>query len=291
MTEIITFGNFKGGVGKTTNATQAAYELSKRGKKTLLLDLDPQANATNIMLKTKVNLTDEIFQFDSSLMSAIQSKDLTKALVNITKNLDLIGSSADFSLFPRVMERQFSKYIDRVTHLNKLLKPIAQKYDYVIIDVPPTISLITDAALYASDWCVIVMQTQQQALDGASAFIQYMQKEVIDTYHAPRLDLVGILPVLIQPGAPVDLKPKHEVSIDEIENKESNQTFNVNIKIDNTVRNSLIAISNLGIAPNQKEAVAYLVQQFRDNLDPDNQRLFDLQVDVLNKKDAKLHEK
>ncbi|MHA6599909.1 hypothetical protein [Lactobacillus gasseri] len=48
------------------------------------------------------------------------------------------------------------------------------------------------------------MQTQQQALDGASAFIQYMQKEVIDTYHAPRLDLVGILPVLIQPGAPVD---------------------------------------------------------------------------------------
>ena len=89
----------------------------------------------------------------------------------------------------------------------------------------------------------------------------------------------------------LNLKPKHEVSIDEIENKESNQTFNVNIKIDNTVRNSLIATSNLGIAPNQKEAVAYLVQQFRDNLDPDNQRLFDLQVDVLNKKDAKLHEK
>lgn len=51
----------------------------------------------------------------------------------------------------------------------------------------------------------------------------------------------------------LNLKPKHEVSIDEIENKESNQTFNVNIKIDNTVRNSLIAISNLGIAPNQKK--------------------------------------
>ena len=89
----------------------------------------------------------------------------------------------------------------------------------------------------------------------------------------------------------LNLKPKHEVSIDEIENKESNQTFNVNIKIDNTVRNSLIAISNLGIAPNQKEAVAYLVQQFRDNLDPDNQRLFDLQVYFLNKKDDKLNEK
>lgn len=204
MTKIITFGNFKGGVGKTTNATQVAYELSKRGANTLLLDLDPQANATNIMLKTKANLTDKIDQFDSSLMAAIQNKDLSKALVNITSNLDLIGSSADFSLFPRVMEKQFSKYIDRVKYLNELLSPITKNYDYVIIDVPPTISLITDAALYASDWCVIVMQTQQQALDGASAFIQYMQQEVIDTYKAPSLDLVGILPVLIQPGAPVD---------------------------------------------------------------------------------------
>ena len=88
----------------------------------------------------------------------------------------------------------------------------------------------------------------------------------------------------------INVKPKHEVSINEIEGNDNKKTFNVNIKIDNTVRNSLMAISNLEIAPNQKEAVAYLVQQFRDNLDSDNQRLFDLQVDVLNKKDAKLHE-
>ena len=96
MTKIITFGNFKGGVGKTTNATQVAYELSKRGANTLLLDLDPQANATNIMLKTKVNLTDKIDQFDSSLMAAIQNKDLSQELVNITSNIYLTESSADF---------------------------------------------------------------------------------------------------------------------------------------------------------------------------------------------------
>lgn len=143
MTKIITFGNFKDGVGKTINATQVAYDLSKRGENTLLLDLDPQANATNIMLKTKANLTDEIDQFDTSLMAAIQSKDLSKALVKITSNLDLIGSSADFSLLPRVMEKQFSKYIDRVTYMSELLTPITQKYDYVIIYVPPAISLIS----------------------------------------------------------------------------------------------------------------------------------------------------
>ena len=57
MTQIITFGNFKGGVGKTTNAIQVAFELSKRNLKTMLIDLDPQANATNIFIKTKDNLS------------------------------------------------------------------------------------------------------------------------------------------------------------------------------------------------------------------------------------------
>ncbi len=204
MVQIITFGNFKGGVGKTTNATQVAYELSNRKYKTLLMDLDPQANATNIMLKTKANINDELAHFDSSLMVAIQEKDLTKSIVNITENLDLMGSAPDFSLFPRFMEKMFSDYADRVKYLSTLIQPVAEKYDFVIIDIPPTISLITDTALYASDWCLVVMQTQQQSFDGATAFIDYIQHDIVNTYKAPRLDVIGILTVLIQAGAPVD---------------------------------------------------------------------------------------
>lgn len=205
MTQIITFGNFKGGVGKTTNAVQVAYELSKRGYNTLLMDLDPQANATNILLKTKANFADELAEFDSSLMTAVRNEDLTKSIINITTNLDLMGSAPDFALFPRHMEKLFKDdYNKRVEYLSTLIKPVAEKYDFVIIDIPPTISLITDAALYASDWCLVVMQTQQQSLDGAAAFIDYIQDDIINTYKAPNLDLIGILAVLIQAGAPVD---------------------------------------------------------------------------------------
>lgn len=205
MSQIITFGNFKGGVGKTTNAVQVAYELSKRGLSTLLMDLDPQANATNILLKTKANISDELAHFDSSLMISIEHEDLTTSIVNIKDNLDLMGSAPDFALFPRYMEKKFKdNYNDRVKYLDKLIQPVADKYDYVIIDIPPTISLITDAALYASDWCIVVMQTQQQSFDGAAAFIEYIQDDIVNTYKAPRLDVIGILAVLIQAGAPVD---------------------------------------------------------------------------------------
>lgn len=204
MSQVITFGNFKGGVGKTTNAVQVAYELSKRGLNTLLMDLDPQANATNILLKTKDNIGNGLSQLDSSLMVSIKNEDLTSSIVNIKDNLDLMGSAPDFALFPRYMEKKFKNYNDRVKYLDTLIQPISDNYDYVIIDIPPTISLITDAALYASDWCIVVMQTQQQSFDGAAAFIDYIQNDIVDTYKAPRLDVVGILPVLIQAGAPVD---------------------------------------------------------------------------------------
>lgn len=205
MTQIITFGNFKGGVGKTTNAVQVAYELSKRNAKTLLVDLDPQANATNILLKTKANIDNELAHFESSLMVAVQNENLESSIITVKDNLDLMGSAPDFALFPRHMEKMFpNSYIDRVKYLSSLLAPLSKKYDYVIIDIPPTISLITDAALYASDWCLVIMQTQQQSFDGATAFIEYIQDDIINKYGAPRLDVIGILAVLIQAGAPVD---------------------------------------------------------------------------------------
>ena len=76
MTQVITFGNFKGGVGKTANSTMVALELSNRDFKTLLIDLDPQGNATNIYLKTKANLTDTVGHFKKTLMASIEDNDL-----------------------------------------------------------------------------------------------------------------------------------------------------------------------------------------------------------------------
>lgn len=204
MAKIITFGNFKGGTGKTTNATMIAKSLSDKNFNTLLIDMDPQGNATNLFLKTKNNLNNELTVFKKTLMLAIQDKDLESAIINIKDNLFLLPSSADFALFPRFME-QISSYNERVQYFSKLLKPLEKEYDYIIIDIPPTISLITDSALYSSDYCIIVMQTQERSLQGAEAFLKYIQNEVIDNFQAPRLDVLGILSVLMKNGAPVDI--------------------------------------------------------------------------------------
>lgn len=201
--KILTFGNFKGGTGKTTNSTMIGYELSKRGKKVLLLDLDPQGNATNLYLKTKSALDGELVIFDTTLMAAIKNKDLTPAIINIKENLDILPSATDFSLFPRYMEFLL-EYESRVRYLSSLIEPLKEKYDYIIIDIPPTISLITDSALYMSDYCIIVLQTHERSLQGAEAFINYIQNDVINKFKAPTLDVLGILPVLLKTGAPVD---------------------------------------------------------------------------------------
>lgn len=223
---VITFGNFKGGTGKTSNSTMSGLELARRGVKTLLIDLDPQANATNLYLKTKENVDNDIALFDKTLMAGIRDKDLDSTIIHIMDNLDVLPSSADFALYPRYMERVFSDYNKRVRYLAELIQPLKEKYSIILIDIPPTISLITDSALYASDYCLIVMQTQERSFQGAQAFVKYIQDEVIDTFKAPTLDVLGILPVLLKNGAPVD------VSTLDVAKQEfgSENIFNITVK-------------------------------------------------------------
>lgn len=77
------------------------------------------------------------------------------------------------------------------------------EYDYILIDVPPTISVTTDSALLSSDFALIVMQTHERSLQGAETFVRYLQ-ELVDNYDAD-FDVLGILPVLLKNNAPVDL--------------------------------------------------------------------------------------
>lgn len=215
MSNVITFGNFKGGTGKTTNATLTGLALARANKKTLLIDFDPQANATDIYFKTAANLSKEDLKFKQTLLSAIEEKNVENAILNLDTNIDFIPSSADFSLYPRFLEKEFKdSYLDRVTYFNSLMKQFIDRYDYILFDLPPTISLISDSALYASDWVLIILQTQEHSLQGAESFLKYIQEQVVDEYKAPRLNLLGILPVLLKNGAPVD-KSTLNVAIEE----------------------------------------------------------------------------
>lgn len=200
---VVTFGNFKGGTGKTTNSTMIAYALSDMGYKVLLSDQDPQANATSLYLKTKSEISDEIVGFNKTLMTAIQEEDLEQIITEIKENLYLLPSFSDFALYPRFLEKKFVKEVDRVQYFSKLIEPLKEDFDFIFIDVPPTISIITDSALYASDFVVVVLQTQERSLQGAEVFTKYLQS-LIDEYNAD-LDIIGILPVLLKNGAAVDL--------------------------------------------------------------------------------------
>ncbi|MFC4711788.1 ParA family protein [Planococcus dechangensis] len=200
---VVTFGNFKGGTGKTTNSTMIAYALADLGYKVLLSDQDPQANATSLYLKTKSEISGEIVSFKKTLMSAIQEENLEEIITEVKENLYLLPSFSDFALYPRFLEKKFPNEVDRVQYFSKLLGSVKNDFDFIFIDVPPTSSIITDSALYASDFVVVVLQTQERSLQGAEVFTQYLQG-LIDDYGA-NLDIIGILPVLLKNGAAVDL--------------------------------------------------------------------------------------
>lgn len=208
---VITIGNLKGGVGKTTTATQIAFNLAyTKHYKTLLVDLDPQSNASTLMLKTKLNFDPKSSAHaKASLMRAVQNEDLNEAKINIYNNmidrLDLLASSSDFYAFPRFLEKKFPEdYKKRIYWFAELAQKAFKDYDFVIIDTPPTISVITDVALYMSDWVLITAQTQQNSLDGALTYIQYLQNDVINNLKAPRLDIAGILRVMLDKSSSLD---------------------------------------------------------------------------------------
>ena len=204
-TEIISFCNQKGGVGKTSTTALVAYNLSKMGYKTLVLDCDPQANMTSLILKTKSQHSSDIEVINDTLMNAIKNdENLLNIVINISQNLYLIPNAVDFSLYGRYLENNFSSEKEKVSFLDKILKrDLVGHFDFIFIDVPPTLSLQNDTAYFACDDIVVVLQTQQHALDGAEDLIDYIQDTIIDDFGS-NVVVIGVLPVLSKRGAAVD---------------------------------------------------------------------------------------
>ena len=208
MVNKIMFGNFKGGVGKTTNSIMTAYELAKKGYSVLVCDLDPQSNSTQLLSRTYYLQNDEPLTIEKTLMVALQEKDLSSAIVKVMDNLFLLPSNKDFVQYPDFLELtipattpEYKK--ERISYFSKLLKEFEDQFDFIIFDVPPTLSVFTDTALFASNQIVIVLQTQQRSLDGAEAFFEYLQT-VYNTYPETDFDIAGVLPVLLKNDSGLD---------------------------------------------------------------------------------------
>lgn len=219
----ILFGNMKGGVGKTTNSVMTAYQLARKGYKTLVCDLDPQANATQLLRRTYGLQNDDDLKIDQTMMVALSHEDIRPAIVSIMDSLDLLPSSEDFKNYPDFLEMKYlpdkSRVEDgsaealqaemarvkelRIAYFAKQLAKVEDEYDFVIIDVPPTLSVFTDSAIYATDYVIIVLQTQQRSLDGAVTFFEYLQ-QMYDDYEAVNFDILGVLAVLLKNHAGID---------------------------------------------------------------------------------------
>lgn len=205
-TTVMSFCNQKGGVGKTSTTALVSYNLAKKGYKCLTIDFDPQANLTSLFMKTKSKDSDsEVISVKTTLMTAIKDNiDLNNIRIPIMKNLDLIPNAPDFYLYGRFLDVNFDDEDDRVKFLSKKInKELRGKYDFIFIDVPPTFGLSNDTAFYACDQLVIVLQTQQRALDGADALLNYVQTQIVDQFGS-NVDVLGILPVLSERNAQVD---------------------------------------------------------------------------------------
>ena len=219
----ILYGNMKGGVGKTTNSVMTAYQLAKLGYKTLVCDLDPQANATQLLRRTYGLQHGTDLQIDKTMMVALTEENIKSAIVNIMDNLYLLPSSEDFKNYPDFLEMKFmldkekivagnsntlqseiSKVKEqRIAYFAKQLAKVRDEYDFIIIDVPPTLSIFTDSAIYATDYIIIVLQTQQRSLDGAETFFEYLQ-QMYNDYANIDFDILGVLAVLLKNNVGLD---------------------------------------------------------------------------------------
>lgn len=199
----LTVGNFKGGVGKTTNSILIAYTLAQKGIKTLVIDLDPQANATKTLTLTRLNQDDEtILTFEKTLMRGIADNKIDDLPIKVIDNLYLMPSNIDFEEFAKFLYQNTETQEEEDFYFSKLLEPIKKDYDVIIIDVPPMSKEITRNAVTSSNYVLISLQTQEHSLTGAENYITELNK-LNDKYNL-NLTVVGLLPVLLKNTGTVD---------------------------------------------------------------------------------------
>lgn len=182
MGKIISFANQKGGVGKTTTAVNIAASLGVLGYKVLLIDLDPQGNATSGVGVIKRNLKSTVFELLTTDASAdsVTIRTPFDNLSVIPANTGLVRAD------PALADVENGELI-----MKNKLSAVRDAYDYIIIDCPPSLSMLTVNAMTASDGVVIPMQSEFFALEGLSQLMLTISR--IKTYYNKELNVTGIL--------------------------------------------------------------------------------------------------
>lgn len=213
MALVIAVANQKGGVGKTTTVVNLGAALAEQEKRTLLVDMDPQG-----ALSAALGI--ESYQLDNTIYTVlVDSMPMKEVIQQVRPNLDVAPSNIDLA----AAELELISAIGREYIFSDALKPVRDLYDYIVLDTPPSLGLLTINALTASNGVLIPLQCEYLAMRGIRFLLQTIEK--VKAKLNPGLEVIGIL------GTMFNARTTHAQEVmNEIRSVFGDKVFNVVIK-------------------------------------------------------------
>ncbi|MBO3444563.1 AAA family ATPase [Clostridium sp. CCUG 7971] len=200
MIKVIAVFNQKGGVGKTTTNVNLSASMGKMGKKILVLDLDPQGNTTSGYGVDKNSVENTIYEV------MLDSLDIREAIIGTEfDNVDIVAAATELS----GAEIELTTMKDREFILKNALEPIREEYDYIFIDCPPSLGMLTINSLTAVDSVLIPIQCEYYALEGVSQLMETIK--LVKSRLNPSLDIQGVVLSMFDGRANLSIQVVEEV--------------------------------------------------------------------------------